>query len=126
MDSTVTGAASDFLAVFGGFSNYVIADRTGTTVELVPTFSASTECRPGHAAGTCTSGSVPTVSTTPAFACSTSRPDRKRTRMATTKQAERTERKPDERKVGKPRTAAQGALNVSCRSGRVRSCRDPR
>ena len=43
-----------------------------------------------------------------------------------TKQAERTERKPDERKAGKPRTAAQGALSVSCRSGRVRSCRDPR
>jgi len=36
--------------------------------------------------------------------------------MATTKQAERTERKPDERKAGKPRTAAQGALSVSCRS----------
>ena len=36
MDSTVTGAASDFLAVFGDFSNCVIADRIGTTVEPVP------------------------------------------------------------------------------------------
>ena len=36
MDSTVTGAASDFLAVVGDLSNYVIADRAGTTVELVP------------------------------------------------------------------------------------------
>jgi HK97 family phage major capsid protein len=36
MDSTVTGSASDFLAVYGDFRNYVIADRVGTTVELIP------------------------------------------------------------------------------------------
>lgn len=37
MDSTVTGSASDYLVVYGDFGNgYVIADRIGTTVELVP------------------------------------------------------------------------------------------
>lgn len=36
MDGTVTAAANNYLAVFGDFSNYVIADRIGMTVEFVP------------------------------------------------------------------------------------------
>lgn len=38
MDGTVTttGATSNFILVFGDFSNYVIADRVGMTVEFIP------------------------------------------------------------------------------------------
>lgn len=36
MDSSVTTTADDYLAVYGDWSHYVIADRIGTTVELVP------------------------------------------------------------------------------------------
>ena len=38
MDSalTTTGAVSNFLLVYGDFSNYVIADRIGMTVEFIP------------------------------------------------------------------------------------------
>jgi HK97 family phage major capsid protein len=38
MDGTVTtaGAVSNFILVYGDFSNYVIADRIGTTVEFLP------------------------------------------------------------------------------------------
>jgi len=38
MDSTVTvaGAVSNFILIFGDFSNYVIADRIGMTVEFIP------------------------------------------------------------------------------------------
>ncbi|MEV6876013.1 phage major capsid protein [Amycolatopsis sp. NPDC051128] len=37
MDSTIAaGTTHDYLAVYGDFSNYVIADRIGSTVELVP------------------------------------------------------------------------------------------
>ncbi len=38
MDGTVTtaGAVSNFILVFGDFSNYVIADRVGMTVEFIP------------------------------------------------------------------------------------------
>lgn len=36
MDGTVTTTASDMLAVYGDFQQFVIADRIGTTVELIP------------------------------------------------------------------------------------------
>lgn len=38
MDGTVTtsGAVSNYVAIFGDFSNYVIADRVGTRVEFIP------------------------------------------------------------------------------------------
>lgn len=36
MDSSVTGSASDYLAVYGDFQHYVIADRIGMTVEFIP------------------------------------------------------------------------------------------
>lgn len=36
MDSTVTALAANPLLIFGDFSNYVIADRVGTTVEYIP------------------------------------------------------------------------------------------
>jgi HK97 family phage major capsid protein len=36
MDSSVTATATNFLAVFGDFQNYVIVDRVGTTIEYIP------------------------------------------------------------------------------------------
>lgn len=36
MDSSITAAAENYMAVFGDFSNYVIADRIGMTVEFIP------------------------------------------------------------------------------------------
>ena len=38
MDSTVTtsGAVSNFILVYGDFSNFVIADRIGSTMEFIP------------------------------------------------------------------------------------------
>jgi HK97 family phage major capsid protein len=36
MDSSLTGAAADYLTVVGDFQQYAIVDRIGTTLELVP------------------------------------------------------------------------------------------
>lgn len=36
MDSTITALAANPVAVYGDFSNYVIADRVGTTIEYIP------------------------------------------------------------------------------------------
>jgi HK97 family phage major capsid protein len=36
MDSSVTAATNNYLAVYGDFDNYVIADRVGMTVEFIP------------------------------------------------------------------------------------------
>ena len=36
MDGVVTAGAENYMAVFGDFSNYVIADRIGTVVEFIP------------------------------------------------------------------------------------------
>ena len=36
MDSTLTGAAADYLVVSGDFQQYVIFDRIGATVEVIP------------------------------------------------------------------------------------------
>ncbi|WP_027930704.1 phage major capsid protein [Amycolatopsis thermoflava] len=36
MDGTVTAASTNYLAVYGDFSNYVIADRVGMSVEFIP------------------------------------------------------------------------------------------
>lgn len=36
MDGSVTATEDNYLAVFGDFSNYVIADRIGMTVEFIP------------------------------------------------------------------------------------------
>ena len=36
MDGVVNAAAENYVAVFGDFDNYVIADRIGTTVEFIP------------------------------------------------------------------------------------------
>jgi HK97 family phage major capsid protein len=36
MDGTITALADNLIAIFGDFSNYVIADRIGMTVEFIP------------------------------------------------------------------------------------------
>lgn len=36
MDGTVTAAAENYVAIYGDFSNYVIADRIGMSVEFIP------------------------------------------------------------------------------------------
>lgn len=53
MDGTVTttGATSNFILVFGDFSNYVIADRIGMTVELIPHLFHVTTNRPSGQRG---------------------------------------------------------------------------
>lgn len=53
MDGTVTtsGAVSNFILVFGDFSNYVIADRVGMTVELIPHLFHTSNNRPSGQRG---------------------------------------------------------------------------
>ena len=36
MDGTLNAAAADYALVFGDFTQYVIVDRIGATIELVP------------------------------------------------------------------------------------------
>ena len=36
MDSTLTGAAADYLVLSGDFQQFAIVDRIGTTIELIP------------------------------------------------------------------------------------------
>ncbi|MEU2801473.1 phage major capsid protein [Streptomyces sp. NPDC007117] len=36
MDGTVTGSADNYVAVYGDFSNYVVADRIGMSIEFLP------------------------------------------------------------------------------------------
>jgi HK97 family phage major capsid protein len=36
MDGTITALADNLLAVYGDFTNYVVADRIGTTIEFIP------------------------------------------------------------------------------------------
>jgi HK97 family phage major capsid protein len=53
MDATVTttGATSNFILIFGDFSNYVIADRIGMTVEFIPHLFHLTTNRPSGSRG---------------------------------------------------------------------------
>lgn len=53
MDGTVTtsGAVSNFVAVYGDFSNYVIADRIGMTVEFIPHLFHVSNNRPSGSRG---------------------------------------------------------------------------
>lgn len=53
MDGTVTtaGAVSNFILVYGDFSNYVIADRVGTRVEFIPTLFHTGNNRPSGQRG---------------------------------------------------------------------------
>lgn len=53
MDGTVTtsGAVSNFVLVYGDFSNYVIADRIGMTVELIPHLFHTANNRPSGQRG---------------------------------------------------------------------------
>jgi HK97 family phage major capsid protein len=53
MDGTVTtsGAVSNFILVFGDFSNYVIADRIGMSVEFIPHMFHLTTNRPSGQRG---------------------------------------------------------------------------
>lgn len=51
MDGTITALSDNYVLVFGDFSNYVIADRIGTRVELVPTLFHTTSNRPSGQRG---------------------------------------------------------------------------
>lgn len=53
MDGTVTtsGAVSNFILIFGDFSNYVIADRIGMTVEFIPHLFHTSNNRPSGSRG---------------------------------------------------------------------------
>lgn len=53
MDGTITtsGANSNFVLIFGDFSNYVIADRVGVRVEFVPTLFHTGNNRPSGQRG---------------------------------------------------------------------------
>jgi HK97 family phage major capsid protein len=42
MDGALTGTANDYSLLSGDFNQYIITDRIGTTIELIPTlFGAS-------------------------------------------------------------------------------------
>lgn len=51
MDGAITALAANLVLVFGDFSNYVIADRVGMTVELVPHLFATGANRPSGQRG---------------------------------------------------------------------------
>lgn len=51
MDGSITALADNNIMVFGDFSNYVIADRVGMTVELVPHLFATGANRPSGQRG---------------------------------------------------------------------------
>lgn len=51
MDGTITAAATNFVLVFGDFSNYVVADRIGMTVEFVPHLFHTSNNRPSGQRG---------------------------------------------------------------------------
>jgi HK97 family phage major capsid protein len=54
MDSTLTGAAADYLVLSGDFSQFAIVDRIGTTIEVLPGYGANR--RPtGRSTSICTS-----------------------------------------------------------------------
>ena len=46
MDGTLTAGSDNYLLIFGDFSNYVIADRIGMTVETIPHLFATANNRP--------------------------------------------------------------------------------
>jgi HK97 family phage major capsid protein len=41
MDSTLTGAAADYLVLSGDFSQFAVVDRVGTTIEVLPGYGAN-------------------------------------------------------------------------------------
>ena len=51
MDSTVTALAENNILIFGDFTNYVIADRVGTTVEFISHLFATGNNRPSGQRG---------------------------------------------------------------------------
>jgi HK97 family phage major capsid protein len=46
MDGTLNTGAENYFLVYGDFSNYVIADRIGMTVEFIPHLFGTTNGRP--------------------------------------------------------------------------------
>lgn len=46
MTGSITASANNYMAIYGDFSNYVIADRLGMTVEFIPHLFASANQRP--------------------------------------------------------------------------------
>jgi HK97 family phage major capsid protein len=51
MDGTITGAADNHVLIHGDFSNYVIADRVGMTVEFIPHLFHTANNRPSGQRG---------------------------------------------------------------------------
>ena len=51
MDAVPTGGGENYVMVFGDFSNYVIADRIGMTVETIPHLFATANNRPSGQRG---------------------------------------------------------------------------
>lgn len=47
LDGTLTATQDNYIAVVGDWSHYVIADRIGTTIELIPNLMGSTSHRHG-------------------------------------------------------------------------------
>lgn len=56
MDGVITAAAENYMAVFGDFSNYVIADRLGLTVQFIPHLFQQTTAGAGFGRPTGQSG----------------------------------------------------------------------
>ena len=51
MDATVTALATNLVMILGDWNNYVIADRIGMTLELVPHLFATAANRPSGERG---------------------------------------------------------------------------
>jgi HK97 family phage major capsid protein len=51
MDGVISGGATNLMLLFGDFNNYVIADRIGMTVELIPHLFATGSNRPSGSRG---------------------------------------------------------------------------
>jgi HK97 family phage major capsid protein len=51
MDSSITASAENYVLVYGDFSNYVIADRVGMSIEFIPHLFATNANRPSGQRG---------------------------------------------------------------------------
>ena len=51
LDGTISGGSDNFILILGDFSNYVIADRIGMTVEFIPHLVHTTSHRPSGQRG---------------------------------------------------------------------------
>ena len=121
MDGVVNAAQENYILLYGDFSNFVIADRIGTTLELIPNLVGANR-RPTGQRGALLwfrTGSDSVVTTL--SGCSTSREDRL---MATTKKAAKKPAR-NRRRLNRSKCSPSGATDAGRYAGWTPSTRTP-